>query len=464
MNRSRRMWWRLLVLAISTIVLAAFGAKATFAQDSRVVSSVDNLNNVHVAIDMTWVFVTGFLVFFLQIGFAFLETGITRKTGAVNILRENFLDALLTTICWWAIGFGVAFVVDNSSGLFGTNNFFLGQGQMSDLYPGLNIGILTLFFFQFAFAATASTVTTGAMTERKDFIGVLIYGAIIAAVIYPVVAYWVWGGGWLFQQGFHDFAGSTVVYTVGGVIAIVAAWMFGSRPKREWGKSTKRNYLGYPILGTMILWFGWYGFNPGSAPGSGNSGLIGLVILNTILGLGAGALAMLLFVYTRTGKWSVSSGLRGALAGLVAITASSAFVEPTSAVLIGIVAGVLIVLAGDLSEQLKIDDGITAIAVYGACGIWGTLAIGLFALPALTFAGPMAGKAGLLVGGSFDILGVQALGSIATILYVGITSVLMLGLLKIITRLRVQPDEAKMAADFDVNGASGWPDGLSVRE
>jgi len=462
MKRSRRMWRRLIALAICTVVLAAFGARLTFAQDAAAAPTMDDLTNVKISIDTTWVFLTGFLVFFMQTGFALLETGMIRQSGAVNALLENFIDAGLTALCWWAIGFGIAFGADNGSGLFGTSYFFLGQSQMSELYPALNIGVLTMFFFQFAFAATASTITTGAMAERTDFLGDLIYSAIIALVIYPVIAHWVWGSGWLFTLGFHDFAGSTVVHTVGGVIALVGAWMLGPRPNRVWGSPPKPHNLGYATLGTMILWFGWYGFNPGSTLGTSNPGLIGLVTLNTTLAAGAGAMATMLFIYARTGKWDLSMTLNGSLAGLVAVTAPSGFVEPWAAVLIGLVGGILVILAADFVERIKIDDAVGAFAVHGACGIWGTLSIGLFALPSLTFAGAMAGKGGLLSGGGLELLGVQALGSASTIIYVGITSALMFGLLKVINRLRVAKKGDEIGIDFYEHGASVWPDVLPV--
>ncbi len=462
MNRHKRMWRRIIVLAIVTMVLAMFGTRLTLAQEAAITPTMDDITAIKMSIDTSWVLLTGFLVFFMQCGFALLETGLVRATGAVNALLENFIDAGLTALVWWAVGFGIAFGADNGSGLFGTSYFFPGMAQMSELYPALNINVLTMFFFQFAFAATASTITTGAMAERTDFVGDLIYSALVAIFIYPVIAHWVWGSGWLFTQGFHDFAGSTVVHTVGGVIAIVGAWMLGPRPNREWGNPPKPHNLAYATLGTMVLWFGWYGFNPGSTLGVGNPGLIGLVTLNTTLGAGAGSMATLFFVYARTGKWDLSATLNGSLAGLVAVTAPCAFIEPWAAVIIGLVAGVLVILAADAVEKAKIDDAVGAFAVHGACGIWGTLSIGLFALPSLTFAGAMAGKGGLFAGGGLEMLGVQALGSASTVIYVGITSVLMFGLLKAINRLRVAKKGDEIGIDAYEHGASIWPDVLPL--
>ncbi|MEZ4667128.1 MAG: ammonium transporter [Anaerolineae bacterium] len=465
MKRYNRMWRRIMFMAIATVILAMFGMRATFAQDaSAATPTMEDLTAVKVSIDTAWVLLTGFLVFFMQCGFAMLETGLIHQKGAANALLENFIDAGLTALCWWAVGFGIAFGTD-SGGIIGTSYFFPGMAHMNETFPGLNISVLTMFFFQFAFAATASTITTGAMAERTDFIGDLIYSALIAIFIYPVVAHWAWGGGWLSQQGFHDFAGSTVVHTVGGVIAIWGAWMLGPRKGKVWGKIPPAHNLGYATLGTMILWFGWYGFNPGSTLGAGSPGLIALVTLNTTLGAAGGAMATILFMYARTGKWDLAGSLNGTLAGLVAITAPCAFVEPWAAVVIGLVAGILVILAADVVEKIKVDDPVGAFAVHGANGIWGTIAIGIFAVPGMLFAGPFAaggameGQGGLLYGGT-SLLGVQVLGSLSTIIYCSVTAVLMFGLLKVIGRLRVHAKADEIGIDNYEHGVSLWPDVL----
>ncbi len=464
MARYKRMWRRVIIMAIASVVLAMFGARATFAQDATV-PTMDDLMAVKVGIDTTWVLLTGFLVFFMQCGFAMLETGLIQQKSAVNALLENFIDAGLTALVWWAVGFGIAFGADNGSGLFGTTYFFPGMAQMSETYPALNISVLTMFFFQFAFAATASTITTGAMAERTDFLGDLIYSALIAIFIYPVIAHWVWGSGWLFTRGFHDFAGSTVVHTVGGVIAIWGAAMLGPRKGKIWGKLPPAHNLGYATIGTMILWFGWYGFNPGSTLGMGNPGLVGLVTLNTTLGAAAGCMVSTFYQYMRSGKWDLATCLNGSLAGLVAVTAPCAFVEPWAAVIIGGVGGILVIVAAEAVERAKIDDPVGAFAVHGACGIWGTLSIGLFAVPTLTFAGEMAGKGGLFTSGDgLALLGVQALGSASTIVYCSVTAVLMFGLLKVINRLRVASKADEIGIDNYEHGVSVWPDVLPPAE
>jgi ammonium transporter, Amt family len=466
MIKRNRMWRSIFTMGVATLALAAFGLRSVHAQDAAT-PTMDDITSIKIGIDTVWVLLTGFLVFIMQLGFAILETGMIRQTSAVNALLENFLEAGLGAICWWVLGFGLAFGADNGSGLFGTTLFAPGIGTADTIYYG-NIGVLTMFFFQFAFAATASTITTGAMAERTDFIGNLLYTAIVIVFIYPVIVHWVWGGGWLFQQGFFDFAGSNVVHTVGGVIALVGAAMLGPRKGKIWGQAIPAHNLGLALIGTMILWFGWYGFNPGSTLGAvGVAGTIGIVTLNTTLGAGAGSMSGMLFHKFRTGKWSLVSCLNGSLAGLVAITGGCAFVSPWAAIIIGTVGGILLLLWGDLLEKVKIDDAVGASSVHLACGVWGIISIGLFAEPSLTpfAANAKAGLGGLLVaGGGIEILITQLVGSAATIAWCAVTSVVMFAGLKAIGHLRVNA-----AAEADGNfidnyehGESIWPDILPL--
>jgi Amt family ammonium transporter len=461
MNKRNRLWRRLLAIAAGALVLAVF-APSVGAQEAVTSDVLEAATaGLQVSIDTTWVLVASFLVFFMQCGFAMLEAGFIRHTGVVNALLENFMDAGLTGLAFWAVGFAIAFGTPHSSGLFGTDNFFLSSAitfeEGSVVYGGMGLSVFTLFFFQFAFAATASTIATGAMAERTDFVGDIIYSVIAGAVIYPVVVHWVWGGGWLFQRGFYDFAGSTVVHTVGGVMALTGAILLGPRPGRVFGQMPRPHNLALATLGTMVLWFGWYGFNPGSTLGTGNPGLIGLVTVNTTLAASAGALAAMFFSYARSGKWDLGMTLNGSLAGLVGITAGCAFVVPWASVLIGLVAGVLVILVVDLIESLKIDDPVGAFAVHGACGIFGTLAIGLFGQPELT-----NGVGGLLMGGGVDMLINQAIGSVATIVWVGATAGVMFLALKAVGRLRVNPKADEVGIDVYEHGASLWPDVLPV--
>jgi ammonium transporter, Amt family len=465
MRIRKRMWQRFFAIAVASLVMAVFGGRV-HAQDAVPMATQS-------AVDTTWVLITGFLVFFMQTGFAMLETGLIRQTSAVNALLENFVDAGLTALCFWAVGFGIAFGTD-AGGLVGTSNFFLSDaikfadGTATYTQSG-TIDTVTLFFFQFAFAATASTITTGAMAERTDFVGDLIYSAIMGAISYPIIVHWAWGGGWLAQMGFHDFAGSTVVHTVGGVTALVGAWMLGARAMR-WGKDgkwqplQKPHNLGLATIGTMILWFGWYGFNPGSTLTTGNTGLIGLVTLNTTIAAGAAMLSCLIYQYFRSGKWDLVYGLNGSLAGLVAITAGCAFVAPWAAIVIGLIAGFVVIWAADFIDlRLHIDDPVGAFAVHAACGIWGTLAIGLFGQPGLTWAPAgvdVATRAGLFLGGGFDLLVVQAIGSFSSVLFTGVFAAVMFGALKGIKRLHVNPivDDVTIFIDDFEHAQTVMPD------
>lgn len=480
LTRQRR---RFLAIALAALILALYGTGLQ-AQDTPppaeevAYATADDLQTVKISIDTSWVFLTGFLVFFMQTGFALLEAGLIRQKGVVNALLENFIDAGLTAIIFWAVGFGVAFGID-SGGIIGTSNFFLSDamtiadgtvtfrsiGEVNpDLAAYANLSVFTFFFFQFAFAATASTITTGAMAERTDFVGDLIYTGLMAGITYPIIVHWVWGGGWLGDNFFHDFAGSTVVHTVGGITALVGAYILGPRPNRKFGEFPPAHNLAYATLGTMILWFGWYGFNPGSTLGmglTGFDGLIGLVVVNTTLGAGAGALACMCLLYFRTGKWDLTFTLNGSLAGLVGITAGCAFVTPVSAVIIGAVAGILVYFAVGFVESLKIDDPVGAFGVHGACGIWGTIAIGIFGEPGLMW-GMYAGKGGLLAGGGIESLATQVIGSLSVIVATAVMAAIMFGILKAVNRLRVHSAADKMGIDAYEHGVSLWPDVLPM--
>lgn len=450
----RRFIVKLTTLALASLLLAVF-APASAAQDE--------INRVQASVDTVWVLLAGFLVFFMQAGFAMLEAGLVRQTAVVNTLMENFIDAAITALLFWAVGFGIAFGADNGSGLFGTDNFFLSGAIIFEngtvTYSGQGLNSVTLFFFQFAFAATASTIVTGAMAERTDFIGDMIYTALMALVIYPVIVHWVWGGGWLAMRGFLDFAGSTVVHTTGGVTALVGAWMIGPRLGRRFGfgNAPRPHNLGLATLGALILWFGWFGFNPGSTLGTSDPGLMGLITLNTLLSGSAGLVAALFLIYARTGKWDLVYTINGSLGGLVAITAGCAFFAPASAAFVGLIAGVVVVLVMDALESWEIDDPVGAFPVHGACGVLGTLAIGFLAQPELT-----NGRAGLLLGGGFEQLFTQILGSAAVIVFVTLIALLMFGTLKALGRLRVANEADAYGIDVHEHGATVWPDVLNI--
>jgi Amt family ammonium transporter len=452
MMKRNRLLRRLIAMGIASVVLVVFGVQVTLAQD---VDAATAIANVQVAVDASWILVSAFLVFFMQAGFAFLESGMIRQNAVVNSLMENFMDACLGGLAFFAVGYGIAFGT-SSGGLFGSSNFFLNEAmiyQDGGVIYGEGISMFVLAIFQFAFAATAGTIATGAMAERTNFVGKIIYTVIVAAIIYPVVVHWIWGGGWLAERGFMDFAGSTVVHLVGAIIGLVGAIMVGPRVGRVWGKPPRAHHLGFATLGTMILWFGWYGFNPGSALGMGDNGLVGLVAVNTTLAACAGATAAVFFAYIRTGKWDLPAALNGSLGGLVGITAGCAFVSPSSSVLIGAIGGVLVLLTLDVMERIKIDDAVGAFAVHGVCGAMGTLAIGLIGQPEL-------GANSLLLGGSADQLITQVIGIVAACVWVSITSVIMFAGIKAIGKLRISAKADAVGIDVYEHGASVWPDVL----
>jgi Amt family ammonium transporter len=464
---------RLFTLATASLIMVIFGTNVFAQTEADPVNALTNaLANTQASLDNVWVLLTGFLVFFMQAGFAMLETGMIRKTGAVNALVENFVDAGVTAVAFWAVGFGIAFGT-STNGWFGTSNFFLSDAMTISngivsyskfaLYP--NLDVYTMFFFQFAFAATASTITTGAMAERTNFIGDMIYSIIMAGFTYPVIVHWVWGGGWLGMAGFHDFAGSTVVHTVGGITALVGAWILGPRKVRvgangEWKPMPPAHNLGLATIGAMILWLGWYGFNPGSTLGTGNTGLIGLVTVNTTLAAGAGMITAMLVQYFRTEKWDLGFIMNGALAGLVSITAGCAFVAPSAAVIIGAIGGVIVVYAVQAVESARIDDPVSAFAVHGAAGMWGTVAIGLFGMPGLTYNFAASVNGGLFNGGGFSLLGVQTVGVLAVVISTALFSMIIFGTLKFFKRLRVVSvvDDVHVFIDDFEHGASIMPD------
>lgn len=451
MKLSSRFWRRMIVFGIASAVLAVFGTSVTFAQEA---DPMEAITSVQVAVDSTWILVASFLVFFMQAGFALLEGGMIRQTGVVNSLMENFMDACIGGLTFFAVGFAVAFGA-SSGGLFGTSNFFLSEAltfSNGEVAYGEGVSMFVIFFFQYAFAATAGTIATGGMAERTNFWGKIIYTIIVAAIIYPVVVHWVWSGeGWLFNADFKDFAGSTVVHFTGGLIALIGAMMLGPRKGRVFGKPVKPHNLALATTGAMILWFGWYGFNAGSALSISSNGFVGLVAVNTTLAAAAGATVAVFISYFRTGKWDLPFALNGSLAGLVGITAGCAFVTPLPAILIGAVSGVLVIAGCELLERLKIDDAVGAFPVHGICGAFGTIAIGFLGQPEL-------GANGMLFGGGLELLGIQVVGVAATAVWVSLTTVVMFAAVKALGVLRIPAKAEEYGIDIYEHGTTVWPD------
>ena len=461
----RKMVYRLISIFLGLVILYSFGF-GTIAQDEPAAEDVaaeevmmDEITAAEVQgnLDLIWIMVAGFLVFFMQAGFAMLEGGMIRETGVVNSLAENFMDACVTGIVFFVIGYGIAFGAYNDevgSSLLGEVQLFLGGADGTGEGDG---SLFINFFFQFAFAGAAATIATGAMAERTNFVGKLIYSAILGAIIYPVVVFWTWGGGWITERGFIDFAGSTIVHMTGGIVALVGAYMVGPRAGRVFGRPPAASNMALAALGTFILWFGWYGFNVGSTLGAGDPNQLGLVVINTTLAATAGALGAMFHTYFVTKHWNVSFILNGALAGLVAITAGCASVTPINAIIIGVLAGVVLVISIGVIENLKIDDAVGAFSVHGACGAFGTLMIGIVGSSAL-------GAPSLFDGGTLDTLGSQLTGVVGVAVWVGVTSFVMFWALNALNILHVDPEADRIGIDAFEHHASVWPNVLPLRD
>jgi Amt family ammonium transporter len=448
-----------------------FEAQAGAAPLGQVAHKANDLIN---PINTMWVLVTAFLVFFMQAGFMALEAGFVRSRETVNVLLECVVDTCLCGILFWAIGF--AFMFGEGNGVIG-KEFFLLHGAPAT-YGSTGVSFLAFFIFQFAFADTASTITSGAMIGRTSFRGDIFYSLAVSGLIYPIFGHWVWGpGGWLgnmtpsalndFTNGavFRDFAGSTVVHTVAGVVALWGAIALGPRLgrkfKRDGGGPLPAHDLTIGAIGAIILWFGWYGFNPGSTLSALDFEGIGRVAANTTLAACAGGLVAMFWVYPRSKKWDLGMTCNGLLGGLVAITAPCYWVSPAGAVMIGVLAGIVVPLAVDALEWFRIDDPVGAVAVHGACGVLGTLAIGLFAsgqfgIPTPDGVDTETVIKGLFYGGGMDQLKAQAIGSLTAIVVVSIVSIALMYALKAVKELRVGKDGELEGIDLHEHGTPAY--------
>jgi len=427
------------------------------------------VNELRLDVNVVWTCVAAFLVFFMQAGFAMVETGFTRAKNAVNILMKNLMDFSVGTIAFFLVGFGLMF--GTSNGLFGTTHFGLSGATGNDWN-------YTFLLFQTVFAATAATIVSGAMAERTKFLGYLLYSFFISLLIYPIFGSWAWGGlldggGWLEAgegsllaglglPGFCDFAGSTVVHSVGGWLALAGAIVLGPRIGKYGPDRRPRAILGHSLplaaLGVFILWFGWFGFNAGST--TAGDGSIGRIALTTNISAAAGAVLAMGFAWLIFKKPDASMSLNGALAGLVAITAGCATVTLLGALAIGSIAGVVVVASVIFIDRvLRVDDPVGAVSVHGVCGVWGTLATGLFntvdAGSGASVAG-QAGAAGLFYGGGPAQLGTQMIGIAACFAWAfGLGMALFLDI-KYTIGLRVSRDEELRGLDIGEHGMEAY--------
>lgn len=394
------------------------------------------------SVDTMWVLIGAVLVFFMQAGFAMVEAGFTRAKNSGNIIMKNLMDFAIGTIIFWVIGFGLMFG-DSIFGIVGTPDFFV-RGDYSSTFP-----TMAFLIFQTVFCATSATIVSGAMAERTKFSSYCLYSLIISAVIYPISGHWIWGGGWLSQIGFHDFAGSTAVHMVGGVAALIGAKILGPRIGKYSEDGKPKAIPGHSLtlgaLGVFILWFCWFGFNGASTvSATGDSSLLSMssIFVTTNLAAATAATMTMIITWIKYKKPDVSMTLNGSLGGLVAITAGCDMVSPTGAFIIGIIAAFVVVYGIEFIDKiLKIDDPVGAIGVHCFCGAFGTLLTGLLAV-----------DGGLLYGGGFKFLGIQFIGVISVLAWVSVTMTIVFLLIKHTIGLRVSESEELVGLDIEEHG------------
>lgn len=441
----------------------------------KVKESVDALK---VGLDTLWVVVAAFLVFFMNAGFALVESGFCRRKNTVNILTKNLIVFAIATIAYWAVGFGFMYGDSGGNLFIGLKGFFLSGADNSpatlDAYkgdfPGLNwtgVPLEAKFLFQLVFAATAATIVSGAVAERIKFLAFMLFSFILVAVSYPITGHWIWGGGWLSKVGFFDFAGSTVVHSVGGWGALIGAAVLGSRTGRYGEDGKNRAIPGHSMslatLGCLILWLGWFGFNPGSTM-TADGRLIAHIALTTNMGASAGGIAATIVAWLYLGKPDLSMIVNGILAGLVSVTAPCAWITLPSAIIIGAIGGTIVVFAVGFFDKLKIDDPVGATSVHLVCGIWGTISVGLFAVGQKTDIGGgyilQAGagpKAGLFFGGGFDQLLYQLLGVVSVGGFTVAFSFIGWYVISLITGgIRVETEEEFKGLDISEHGMEAY--------
>ena len=399
--------------------------------------------------DTLWVLVAAFLVFFMQAGFAMVESGFTRAKNAVNILMKNLMDFSMGSIAYWAIGFAIMFGAGNA--FMGTSGWFVpAESTAFGSLEWSSVPTYAAWLFQLVFAATAATIVSGAMAERTQFKSYLIYSVFITGIIYPIVGHWIWGGGWLSDMGMSDFAGSTVVHSTGGWLALTGAIVLGPRAGKYDSEGNPRPIAGHNLplaaLGVFILWLGWFGFNPGSQMGA-DAADISSIAVTTNLAAAAGAITAMITAWIFLSKPDAGMSLNGALAGLVAITAGCASVSPVSAAIIGGLGGIVVVLSVLFFERLRIDDPVGAISVHGTCGALGTILVGFFDK-----------ESGLFFGGGAGLLWTQIVGVVAVLAWCLVTGFILFYGIKAATGLRVSEEEEQAGLDYEEHGASAYPD------
>ncbi len=425
-----------------TKLIVVLGLLLLVSTTSMAEDAAPTIADVQRNMDFLWTLVAAVLVFLMQAGFAMVEAGFTRAKNAINIMMKNIMDFSIGSIAFWAVGFGIMF--GTSNGWIGTSGFFF-----SDYAQDKDPWLFAFWMFQVVFAATAATIVSGAMAERTKYVGYLCYSVVICAIIYPVFGSWAWGSlykgsGWLEALGFIDFAGSTVVHSVGGWAALAGAIVIGPRIGK-YGKDGKpRGILGHNLplaaLGVFLLWFGWFGFNSGSTTAATTD--IARIAVNTNLSAAAGAIMAMLTSWMVFKKADIGMTLNGALAGLVGITAGCFNVSPLSSVIIGAIAGVLVVYSVLFFDKIKVDDPVGAVSVHGVCGAWGTLAAAIFNETGFTA----------------HQFGVQVLGVVVCFVWTFVASYILFTIIKKTVGLRVTETEEREGLDLGEHGGNAYPD------
>lgn len=399
-----------------------------------------------------WVMLSAVLVILMIGGFILLETGATRMKNAGHIAGKTILTFSIGSLLFWAVGYGLIFGKGNS--LIGFSDFFYSGYDIE----GISLSGAVFFLFQLAFAGISLTIAFGGFAERAKLSAYLVFAVLFSVIVYPPIAHWIWGGGWLAEHGKQDFAGSTVVHLTGAMAALAATMILKPRIGKYNKDGSANNLAGhnqvFSALSVLLLWVGWFGFNAGSTL-SVDKGFFGFVAVNTNLAAAAGTIGAMIISWLVSGKADVPMMLNGALAGLVSITASCAFVETWAAVVIGFIAGILVFYSIQFFEKLQIDDPIAALSVHGAAGIWGTLSTGFFATKELA----VIGQPGLFYGGGLHQLEVQAVGVVVCGAFAFIVSFILLSLMKVVMNgLRVTEEEEIIGLDMSEHGSYGYPE------
>jgi Amt family ammonium transporter len=440
---------RKLIAGVGLVALSVIALTAPAA--AQEVEEPLAAESVQAVLDNIWILIAAILVIFMQAGFALVEAGLTRAKSVANIMMKNLMDFVVGVLVFAAVGFAFAFGSGND--FIGTSGWFLDPNEFSEGWG--NLSLSTFFIFQVAFAATAATIVSGAMAERTKFKAYFIYSAIISALVYPIVVHWTWGGGWLagLDTPYHDFAGSGIVHMTGGVAALVGAAILGPRIGKYGPDGKPRAIPGhsipFAIIGCFILLIGWFGFNPGSELAADE--FVGPIAVTTLFAGVAGALVATVITWFKDGKPDVAMAGNGLLAGLVGVTAGCAAVNNWGAVIIGAVAGAIVVGSVLFFDRVRIDDPVGAVSVHGICGAWGVIAVGLFATEDSDF-----WKQGLFFGGGTDQLVSQIIGVVAIAAFVAVAMAIVFFAIKAVIGLRVSPQEELEGLDVHEHGYPGY--------